>query len=222
MQYISSLHENVHEDVVLTLPDGRFAIIMAVHELECLGSLLDRKGSSRVSAEHRQLKASKLMGVYHKILTCKLAAWTKKIGAWGVGPSTSACYGARGWHLTSELFHSCKAWKNLKINKILRLRRDPDEDNMNYNIRTSLKIQSCFKREDAAQLHHKVLRDYHSWAWSWTHTRCEDGTYILRDVMEVHQIEDWSYLQASIQQLDPTNIEKLKRRIGGVRTPWET
>ena len=46
MQYISSLHENVHEDLVLTLPDGQFAINMAVNELECLGSLLDRKGSS--------------------------------------------------------------------------------------------------------------------------------------------------------------------------------
>ena len=92
---------------------------------------------------------------------------------------------------------------------------------MNYNTRTSLKIQVIFKREEAAQLHHKVGCEYHSWAWSWAHARFEDGTYILRDVMEAHQIEDWPYLQASMQQLDPTNTEKWKRRIGGVRTPWE-
>ena len=108
-----------------------------------------------------------------------------------------------------------------KIMKTLRFRPAPDEDNMNYNTRTSLKIQVIFKREEAAQLHHTVLREYHSWAWSWVHARFQDGTYILRDVMEVHQIEDWPYLQASMQQLDPTNTEKLKRRIGGVRTPWE-
>ena len=105
--------------------------------------------------------------------------------------------------------------------KILRLRRSPDEDNTNYNIRTNLKILYIFKREEAAQLHYKVLREYHSWVWSWGHARFEDGTYILRDVMEAHQIDDWHYLQASMQQLDPTNTEKWKRRIGGVRAPWE-
>ena len=80
------------QDVTITLPDGKVFSIPVKEQIEALGTMLDRAGSTKASQEHRRTKAEVNLGGIQRMLKSKNAGRRKKAEALSKGPMTSAIY----------------------------------------------------------------------------------------------------------------------------------
>ena len=148
--------------------DGTPVVFRRVFEMVVLGNLVDIKGSTRRSLDHRFLKAE---GCYWANLPALRGPGDvpDKLRSWQSGPATSAAHGASTWHLCQTTLHEIKRWEFQWLRNILRLRRRPDEGCLEYNARTSRLIVPWFHRYGVRMLHHRVLRMVFQSAWREKH-----------------------------------------------------
>eukprot|EP00973_Karenia_brevis_P031248 4313243-Karenia_brevis.AAC.1 len=78
------------------MPDGEGAWMKPTAELEALGVMLDRRGNTSVSMDHRLAKAGGTYGSISKLLKDGRARIKDRIEAWSKGPVSSAVYGGGG------------------------------------------------------------------------------------------------------------------------------
>ena len=124
------------------LLDGSNCQVKAVEEIEALGVMLDRQGSTARSIEHRFAKAERLYGRMSSLLSSRRAPLQEKLRAWASGAVGSALHGCGGWYLLQSHLHTIRRWECGHVRRFLRLRRGDEESMMAYNRRTNLRFSA--------------------------------------------------------------------------------
>ena len=93
LSYIAGLSAGAMEHLIEELPDGEGAWIKPKQELEALGVMLDRRGNTCISIDHRLTKAGRTYGSISRLLKDGRANIKYLIDAWNKGPVSSAVYG---------------------------------------------------------------------------------------------------------------------------------
>ena len=65
-------------------------------------------------------------------------------------------------------------------------------------------------------MHHKLLKAYHSWAYTWAHFVVDDGFRPLRELMSIRKSESWNDTQDVMGTYDSANSEGWTRQCPGV------
>eukprot|EP00973_Karenia_brevis_P086506 11997260-Karenia_brevis.AAC.1 len=129
-------------DIGLILPDGKKAVLQHKRQIEVLGIMLDQRGSTEASMEHRLAKAEGAYGLIAHQLKNKRIPVKERLLAWSKGPVASAIYGGGGWHLSSRNLGILRRWENKHVRAFLKFKRlNDDESQMMFNRRTNLLIQ---------------------------------------------------------------------------------
>ena len=89
--------------------------------------MLDGRGNSDVSMEHRQQKANANYFKNRTLLRAK-GPLEARFRAWGASAATSATYAAETWHITPNLLHKATSWKMVCLRDMFDLKRRPDDD----------------------------------------------------------------------------------------------
>eukprot|EP00973_Karenia_brevis_P049136 6815139-Karenia_brevis.AAC.1 len=198
--------------------------VPAVTEMEVLGAMLDRSGSSEASMNHRLVKAESCSGALHRDLQ-KPAPWLEKLRAWSQGPVASCLHNVAGLHASPAVLVQLGQWERDKARKFLKLRRRPDESNFQYNHRTKHKTLETFWRNGLPLIHERVLRAQHRWTKEAMDFRwlAADGTavYPLRELISMRQPRFWPFELAAGLELDPRNRTGWRHSRTGPVTNYE-
>eukprot|EP00973_Karenia_brevis_P002590 353800-Karenia_brevis.AAC.1 len=159
--------------------------------MEALGVLLDRRGGTMSSIDHRLQKAEGTYGPIAGLLRNKYAPISERLAAWGRGPVSSAIYGGGGWYLNGAILHYLRRWENKHIRGFLKMNRKEDENMMMYYKRTNAMIYKLMLKHNVPPIYVRALRLKHSWTWKWNDFRLDDGSQPIREYMYTRMAQDW-------------------------------
>ena len=209
-------------DKRIVLPDGETALIRFREQLEVLGVMLDRRGSTSTSIEHRLSKAEGAYGSLAMQLKNSKLPVSERIAAWSRGPIVSALYGAGGWHITATQLGDLRRWECRHIKRFLKMKRaHEDESPVEYHRRTNLAIHRLFVKHRVLPIYLKTLKLQHSWASQWWNLRLDDGSNPLKEYMNLRPAATWKDTQDMMAQLDYNNGSGWRHQHGGTRAQWE-
>ena len=181
-------------DIDLSISGGATMTIKFVDNMEVLGVLLDHRGSSTCSFEHRQQKGEACFWA-HSADFVGLGTAEDKFRAWCSGPSASIAYGSSSWHVTSSMLLAAKRWEYKFLRRALRLRRRASEGCMDYNQRTARIIESWACRFKCRLLHHRILHGIFRQAWREEHQSYPAGQNHVRSSHLFRNREWWAGTQ---------------------------
>ena len=98
-------------------------------------------GSTIASADYNMARAEKCYFCHQQVLTNRTLPICKRLRAWYASPATVAINNAESWHLTVSLLSKIQTWELQYLRRLLRLRRRPEENYCQYNVRTATIIR---------------------------------------------------------------------------------
>ena len=166
-------------EVKVTAPSDEPLTFSKVSQLEALGCILDMKGSTAESFQHRLAKGESCCRAQMKTLT-GIGRVASKLAGWHAGPAASVLHCSSTWHVTKNLLVTLKRWEFNHLRKVFRLRRRQDEGQMEYNRRTSKRISEWSRGSRFKLLHHRVLLAIFKAAWREEHLKPPGGDNLLK------------------------------------------
>ena len=221
LKYMTGTNVEGCGDYHTMMPDGEVLDIAYTEELEVLGVMLDRRGATDTSIDHRLNKAEGNYGYMAKALKDKMAPPKEKLQAWAKGHVNSAVYGDGGWPLSQHKLHSFRRWENRHLRAFLRIRRKPDEGVMLYNRRTNKIIHRFFVNAQVLPIYVRVLRQQHRWARTWWSFSLDDGSQPLKFYMNCRPAAQWENRRSIMRTVDSRNSSGWRHQHTGCRLNWE-
>jgi len=144
-------------DAVVTVKaQGGDLVYKVVDRMVAIGVLLDSRGCSFESFEHRREKADGKFYANSSILRSR-GGLRQRLQAW-ISTSSSAVLGAETLHLTSGLLHSARVWEMKRLRYMLRFKPKPDEGMFESNHRLSERIKKWFECFNLQFIHISILK----------------------------------------------------------------
>eukprot|EP00973_Karenia_brevis_P037556 5182451-Karenia_brevis.AAC.1 len=167
--------------------------------------MLERRGSTAHSVDHRFQKAETAYGQIATMLRNRNIPVEERLKAWARGPMGSALYGCGGWYLNRDRLLQIRRWEYGHIKRFLRMRRLEDENEMMYHKRTNLFINNLFEKSRVLPGHVRVLMCQHKWIWTWYNFVQDDGSAPLRDYMLMRPAGEWQLYREAMAIVDYQN-----------------
>ena len=120
-----------------------------VTQMIVLGVLLDSKGSTDVSVDHRLAIADNCVRSSMQVLKGP-GGITAKLRAWSTAPAATAAFGCSTWHNTKDLLRRAQRWEYHWLRKVFSCRRKSDEGFMQYNVKNGSSHRSVVLRDRRA------------------------------------------------------------------------
>ena len=162
-----------------------------VMQMMVLGVLLDGRGSTDVSMDHRLAIADNCArGCMHVLRGPGGVA--DKMRAWSISPAATAIFGCSTWHITQGYLRRIRRWENQWLRKVFRCRRKNDEGYMQYNIRTARLIEHWLAVSGTPPLFLRIIRILYRAAWRENCIRVGNGDTPLAWLREARSALWWS------------------------------
>ena len=159
-----------------------------VTQMTVLGVLLDSKGSTDVSVDHRLAIADNCARSSMQVLKGP-GGITAKLRAWSTAPAATAAFGFSTWHITKDLLRRAQRLEYHWLRKVFSCRRKSDEGFMQYNVRTARLIEAWFSVTGVPPLFLRVIRTFYRAAWRENHVMvgcCDKPLAWIREARSAH------------------------------------
>ena len=177
-----------------------------VESLEVFGDLLDNRGDSFASWDHRKHKADGKFYASQGLLRSR-GSLGERLGAWVRAPGKSATFGCETWHLTQGLLENVQTWRLGKLRYMLKMKRkDGVEGLMQYNQRTDDRIRTWFHRFKLFPIHVRIIKAVFKAVWKEPRTIVGLSSRPLQGLRLVRSAIWWAGIQ---------DLPVKRRRAGG-------
>ena len=155
-----------------------------------LGVLLDSKGSTDVSIDHRLAIADNCARGCMQVLKGP-GGISAKLRAWSTSPAATAIFGCSTWHITQGCLRRIRRWEYQWLRKVLKCTRKSDEGYMQYNIRTARLIEHWFAASGVPPFFLRIIRILYRAAWRENCTLVGNGDKPLAWIREARSAHWW-------------------------------
>jgi len=201
-------------------PDYRWT---TTDRLKLLGAVLDRRGRTQVSLDHRLMAADRIFYSHRKYWASRHAADRDKANLLMKGAEASLLFGAGGLHWTRESLIHIRRWEAMHLRKVWRLRRRAQETARQHMKRTDKIIKAKLREYSLERIHIRALRQLHRWAGTAVRLALPTGApSVLARLFEYRRRHLWKECEDGNRRLDPANASGWRHRRGGRQvTPFE-
>ena len=196
-----------------------------VDEMECLGNLLSREGSTMSSINHRMAAGDRCFWKHHKALMDDSARLSDKLMGFYRAVPVSVLHGSETWAINETVAKRLHWWELGHLRRIAKLRPGPDEDPHSFFEKAAYRVRTWRGLMGHQALHHRALHSVFRWAYRLRHAEASGRavTPFLLKLQDHRPMWWWEENSQEMSYLDPRQEQAAWRhRVPGVqRTPWE-
>ena len=170
--------------------------------LPVLGILLDQKGDTPVSLEHRISSSQQHFFARQSQLTCPRVPLGPRISRHYTTVSKTLLWGAGGWTPGLATLRRVEILELSFLRRVCRLRRLPDEGFLDFQLRSAACVRLTLQKLGQHSISYLVLSNYHSWAG---HVARLPLDHPLARVVRWRNLSWWKNRQAEFSKTDPHN-----------------